>query len=651
MTARATKNPTFSQVCTAAFVGPRLFMPTNENARIRSFPWPCRRYLQGGCFSEQVVVHFVAIREDSGAGMNSSGRKHEAMRTMKICHLVRRLNELLLLFVVFSILTPVAARAVSPSAPQLSFSGQQALRSFIEAGTLADLRWPNFTDNRDDVKSFYESSNYSLAWLHDGHPTSQALAVINALEQADQAGLSAEDYDGPRWRDRIARLSGENQHASEDELVRFDLALTVSVMRYVSDLQFGRVKPRVVHLGADDARSKFDLPHFIRDQILQSHDLAAALSQVEPPFELYRETKEALRKYMQIAVQDDGEKLPPATKKTIEPGDAYPGVPRLVRLLKLVGDLPPNAAVAPDSTLYQCPIVDAVKHFQERHGLEADGRIGKDTLDQLNTPLSSRVRQLQLTLERWRWAPRSFQHPPVVVNIPEFTLRAFGPGEVIELTMKVVVGRAYRTRTPVFAQDMSYVVFRPYWNVPLSIQRGETVPKIQKDPDYVRKNDFEVVDRGGHVVSTGAVSDEQLAQLRSGVLSIRQRPGPRNSLGLIVFMFPNEHNVYLHSTPAPELFSRTRRDFSLGCIRAEAPVALAEWVLRENGGWTKDKIVAAMNSGPNSQQVNLVQKIPVLIIYGTAVVLPNGEVHFFQDIYGHDAALEKALARGYPHHQ
>jgi murein L,D-transpeptidase YcbB/YkuD len=403
-----------------------------------------------------------------------------------------------------------------------------------------------------------------------------------------------------------------------------------------------------VHLGADEARSEFNMPQFLRDQIVNSNDVAAALLKVEPPFALYRRTQEALRKYMQLAAQDDGEKLPPGKKQTIEPGDTYPGVPRLVRLLKLVGDLQPDADVAPDSALYQGPIVDAMKRFQQRHGLEADGRIGKDTLEQLNTPLGDRVRQLQLTLERWRWVPRAFDHPPILVNIPEFTLRAFGKGETIELTMKVVVGRAYRTRTPVFAQDMSYLVFRPYWNVPLAIQRGEIVPKLKKDPDYLKKNQFEVVDRRGNVVSTAAASEEQLAQLSSGVLSIRQRPGPKNSLGLVVFMFPNEHNVYLHSTPAPELFSRTRRDFSHGCIRAEDPVALAEWVLRENEGWTKDKIVAAMKSGRDSQQVNLAQKIPVVIIYATAVVLPDGEVKFFQDIYGHDAHLVKALARGYP---
>ena len=567
---------------------------------------------------------------------------------MRIPVHVRRVNEFPLLFVVFSVLAPAVARAASHSAPQLPPSGQQALRSFIEAGTLADLRWPDFTDCRDDAKSFYESSNYSLAWLKDGHPTSQALAVIAALEQADQVGLSPEDYDGPRWKGRIAGLSGENRHSPEEGPARFDLALTVSLMRYVSDAQFGRVKPRAVHLGADDARSKFNIPQFLREQIVNGNDVATALSKLEPPYVLFRRTEEALRKYMQLAAQDDGEKLPPGKKKTIDPGDDYPGVPRLVRLLKLVGDLPPDAAVAPDSTLYTGPIVDAMKHFQERHGLESDGRIGKDTLEQLNTPLSDRVRQLQLTLERWRWAPRVFNPPPILVNIPEFVLRGFAPGETIELSMKVVVGRAYRTRTPVFAQVMSYVVFRPYWNVPLAIQRGETVPKLKKDPDYLRKNDFEVVDRRGAVVSTGAVSDEQLAQLSTGILSVRQRPGPKNSLGLVKFVFPNEHNVYLHSTPAPELFSRPRRDFSHGCIRVEDPVALAEWILQGNGGWTKDKIVAAMNSGPDSQQVNLAQKRPVVIIYATAVVLPNGEVKFFQDIYGHDAHREKALARGYP---
>ncbi|MGO8819252.1 MAG: L,D-transpeptidase family protein [Terriglobia bacterium] len=568
---------------------------------------------------------------------------------MNIPVFVRRANEASLLYVVFCMLATAVAAAASPSGPQAATSEQQALRAFVEAGTLADLRWPDFSGHRDDAKSFYEAANYSLAWIADGHPTSQALVAITVLEQADQVGLSPEDYDGPRWKDRIAALSAGGHPASEDVQARFDLALTVSMMRYISEVQFGRVKPQRVRLGDDDARSKFDLPRYLRDQIISSSHVPAALAQLEPPYVLYRRTEDALHKYMQMASQDDGEQLPPpAKKKTIDPGDTYPGVPRLVRLLKLVGDLPPDAAVAPDSTLYKGAIVDAMKHFQERHGLEPDGRIGKDTLDQLNTPLSTRVRQLQFTLERWRWAPRVYNPPPILVNIPEFILRGFGPGETVELTMRVVVGRSYRAHTPVFSQEMSYLVFRPYWNVPLSIQRDEIVPKIKKDPGYLPQNQLEVVDQHGNIVTTSAVSDEQLAKLNSGALSIRQRPGPKNSLGLAKFVFPNEHNVYLHSTPAQELFSRTRRDFSHGCIRVEDPAVLAEWILQGNKNWTKDKIVEAMNNGTDSQQVNLPQKRPVVIIYATAVVLPDGEVKFFQDIYGHDARLEKALARGYP---
>jgi murein L,D-transpeptidase YcbB/YkuD len=195
---------------------------------------------------------------------------------------------------------------------------------------------------------------------------------------------------------------------------------------------------------------------------------------------------------------------------------------------------------------------------------------------------------------------------------------------------------------------MSYLVIRPYWNVPIAIQRGEIVPKLRKDPDYLVKNQMEVVDSHGAVVTAGAVSAEQLARLNTGALSVRQKPGPKNSLGLAKFVFPNEHNVYLHSTPSQELFSRTRRDFSHGCIRVEYPAKLAEWILYGNGDWTLDKIQDAMNNGKDSQQVNLKQKRPVVIVYATAVVLPDGTVKFFQDIYGHDARLKKALGQGFP---
>jgi len=285
-----------------------------------------------------------------------------------------------------------------------------------------------------------------------------------------------------------------------------------------------------------------------------------------------------------------------------------------------------------------------VKRFQGRHGLDPDGRIGNATVAALNVPLSRRVRQLQLTLERWRWAPHSFQRPPVVVNIPEFKLRALNGAYQTELEMKVVVGKAFHHQTPVFSEDMKYVIFRPYWDVPSSIQRAEIVPKLEQDRSYLLANHFEVVTADDRVVSAGEIDDRLMARLSSGELRVRQVPGPENSLGLVKFLFPNGFDVYLHGTPATELFLRSRRDFSHGCIRVEKPVELAEWVLRGQPEWTRERILEAMN-GDRTIKVVLNRPIPVLIVYVTAVVLNSGEVRFFDDIYGEDVALENLLTK------
>ena len=196
---------------------------------------------------------------------------------------------------------------------------------------------------------------------------------------------------------------------------------------------------------------------------------------------------------------------------------------------------------------------------------------------------------------------------------------------------------------------MKFVVFRPYWNVPLSIQRGEIVPAIDRDRSYIARKNYVVVTHGGDMVTNGPISDDTLQRLGSGTLAVRQRPGPRNALGLVKLMFPNEYNVYLHSTPSPELFARPRRDFSHGCIRVENPVELTTWVLRNNPGRDKARVQSAMQTGKDNTQVNLSKHIPVLILYGTAIVDDKGEVHFFEDIYGHDAALKRVLMKGYPY--
>jgi murein L,D-transpeptidase YcbB/YkuD len=196
---------------------------------------------------------------------------------------------------------------------------------------------------------------------------------------------------------------------------------------------------------------------------------------------------------------------------------------------------------------------------------------------------------------------------------------------------------------------MTYVVIRPYWNVPPSILRGEIVPAIQRDRSYIAKKGFEVTTNDGKVVTDGVISDDVLAKLKAGSLSVRQKPGPTNALGLVKLIFPNEFNVYLHSTPAQELFARSRRDFSHGCIRVENPAELAAWALRSNPGWPLERVESAMKSGPDNVTVTLAKPIPVFIVYATAVTYENGEVHFYDDIYGFDASLEQALAKGYPY--
>jgi len=216
------------------------------------------------------------------------------------------------------------------------------------------------------------------------------------------------------------------------------------------------------------------------------------------------------------------------------------------------------------------------------------------------------------------------------------------------LRMNVVVGKAYRHQTPVFVSTIRSVIFRPYWNVPLSIQRAEILPNLRADSDYLFKHGYEVVDPSGTVLSTGAIDASILAGLQSGKLMVRQVPGDKNALGLVKFDFPNQYDVYMHGTPSIALFSKSRRDFSHGCIRVEDPPALAAWVLHENPEWTPDRIRDAM-SGNETIRVNLKTPIPVLILYGTATVSEGGIVHFYRDIYGHDEALRRALDNGCPY--
>jgi murein L,D-transpeptidase YcbB/YkuD len=287
-----------------------------------------------------------------------------------------------------------------------------------------------------------------------------------------------------------------------------------------------------------------------------------------------------------------------------------------------------------------------LKQALARYRLLAAGQASATPSEAATAPFAHRIRQIELTLERWRWLP-AFTSPPIIVNIPQFRLFAFNSTQDRKsdiLQMDVIVGRAYpNLRTPVFAAQMKYVIFRPYWDVPFSIVEREILPELRAHPDYLRREHMEIVRGSSDSAVPLPSTPENIRALAAGTLRLRQQPGADNALGLIKFMLPNTNNVYLHSTEAPRLFSQSRRALSHGCIRVSDPVALAEYVLRgAPGTWTREAILAAM-SGPATRRVNLTTPIPVMILYATALATEDGAVLFFEDIYGHDRKLEELL--------
>ena len=342
---------------------------------------------------------------------------------------------------------------------------------------------------------------------------------------------------------------------------------------------------------------------------------ARALEALRPEHPQYAALSEALVRHRKIASAGGWPALP--DKVALKPGKASPHVATLRARLQASGDYGGVGM----GDVYDKPLVEAVKAFERRHGLSPDGIVDKDTLAALNVPVEDRIRQIELNLERWRWQGWTPGARSILVNIPTFQLHGYEEGRET-LTMRVVTGTG-DSPTPVFGEGMTHVVFSPHWNVPPNILETEILPAVRRNPGYLARNNMEMVRTEG------------------GALTVRQRPGPRNSLGLVKFLFPNPFHVYLHDTPADNLFARSRRAFSHGCVRLEKPEELARFVLR-GSEWDDAEIAAAMRSG-RERFVSLDQKVPVTIAYFTAWVDEDGTVRFGPDVYRHDVAQEKLL--------
>lgn len=492
-----------------------------------------------------------------------------------------------------------------------------------------DLRWPDIADFAAAAQRVYEERSYRLLWSHAGKLLPQVDDILAELARAGDRGLSAADYDA-EW------LSSAVRESLVGDAARFDVALTIAVMRFASALHQGRLGPAHVGYAMDLWHDDLDVAAFT-GRLATSLRPADTFAAIEPRSPIYENLVAALRRLR--GIDDFGTHAALASIAKLRPGDVDGGVAALRARLVVTGDLADSGGTGAD--IYDDEMVFAVRRFQKRHGLEVDGIVGERTLAQLRVPTRDRVRQIEMSLERVRWLPDEPESRLLLVNIPEFRLHAFDPGSWQPvLQMNVVVGAAVRrTTTSVFRAEMKYVEFRPYWNVPRSIARGEMLPKIERQPDYLRSKNLEVVGGAGDSLSA--------ATLSSGSVRLRQRPGPNNALGLVKFIFPNRFNIYMHDTPEKSLFRYSRRDFSHGCVRLEDPAALAAYLLAEQG-WDRERVEQAMN-GERTFQVNLTSPTSVQIFYVTAVADQDGEMYFYEDIYGHDAALSRQLDAGYPY--
>ena len=523
------------------------------------------------------------------------------------------------------------------------------IREVARTGTLSGLRWPRFPYYRDELTGLYSGASWQPVWTRGGKPTPAAQHAIDVLSGADERGLHPGDYDAAQLSRRLQALASAESPSARD-VGWFDVALSIGVLRHVSDVHIGRVNPKNLAVGINVEPKKLDLARELRDAIDRDR-VAELVRDAEPRFVQYRNLKAAYARYRTLAADST---IPTVRiSKALHVGDPFPGGDALRRRLVALGDLAAESdrAGGAGDDVYDATVAAGVARFQDRHGLVADSVLGPGTAAAINVSLAKRLRQLELALERIRWLPSFDTGPFVVVNVPGFQLYAFdtlGATGEPSLTMNVVVGKAEVGRqTPLFERDMQYVIFRPYWVIPPGILRKETLPAVRRDQGYLARHDMEIYRGSGDTGPALPTTSANLARVARGELGIRRRPGPQNDLGLAKFIFPNDHNVYMHGTPAQALFSRARRDFSHGCIRLEDPARFAVWVLRDPNKWSLEQVQGVMN-GSRSERVNLARPIPVTVLYTTAVVRPDGIVSFYDDVYGHDARLGRVLEKGYP---
>jgi L,D-transpeptidase YcbB len=491
----------------------------------------------------------------------------------------------------------------SPLAQALPQPGSEPIIAGVLRHLPADATRAAFENDVPALVRFYEQRGYEPAWIAGSGLSAAGRNILAEIRNAAVQGLNASEY-------LLEAIDEHLRGSTPADLAELDVLLSLAVARYAHDLGWGITLPSEV-----DRDNAYQAREFAADAVLGrivgAPDPTAALRAYEPPTFVYREMKQALAELR--AVQAAGGWKALSEGPVLREGDSGPRVQELRDRLVERGDVPREAAVG---DVFDATLKSGLQRFQDRHGLEPDGICGKAVRSELNVPVGVRIQQVRLAMERIRWLPPPTNARRVAVNLADFRAYVFD-GDSITFETRAVIGKQFH-ETPMFTATMTYVVINPYWNVPPSIARAEILPKVRADPGYLARN---------HMVRDGN--------------TIRQLPGPWNSLGRLKFMFPNPHNVYLHDTPARTLFAMADRAFSHGCIRLEHPAELAALLLGPQG-WTPERIQAAIDTG-QQQVVTLDQPIPVTISYATAFRTPDGLLHYRRDVYGRDRKLLAAL--------
>jgi L,D-transpeptidase YcbB len=480
---------------------------------------------------------------------------------------------------------------------------------------------------RESLRTYYQELGGEFLWLEG----SRAGAFLSRLKRAERDGLDPNDYPS----NQLAGLSAARLSADTRTLAATELYFSAALLEYVSDLNVGRFLP-----------NKVDPNFFIKGRSIEQVSALKDLNHIgsvdsffnnwQPSDPRYRGLRSALARYRDLAAAGAWGTIP--LGPTLRSGMSDPRIPAVRVRLSLTDGAVINASSI-ERQVYDPGLVESVKRFQARHGFAVDGAIGPQTVIAMNVPIHERINSIVMAMERLRWMPENLGQQYLIVNIAGFELRRMNAGAVEE-RMAVVVGKPYH-RTPVFSDQIRYLEFNPYWNVPSGILIKEELPKLRRNPAILAARGFELV-QGDRVVDPSSIDWSRYGSGRFP-FGLRQRPGANNALGRVKFMFPNPHNVYLHDTPARNLFGRNVRAFSHGCIRLARPLELADQVLRVGGapGWDKSRIDRVVASTQRTV-VNLQEPLPVHITYLTAWV-DNGVANFRQDIYGHDAKLLAAL--------